>query len=149
MLYFIVILLLVYISIYMRIHTHTYVYLCVSCLVMSDSLGPHGLYVARQAPLPMEFFRQEDWSGLPCPPPGDLSNLGIKPGSSELQAASLLSEPPGKLYIYIHTYIYMCVYIHIIYIYEALMYVNKYIYTKNISKIIIIKIRKKTQIFHL
>ena len=37
--------------------------------------------VARQAPLFMEFSRQEYWSGLPCPPPGDLPNPGIKPAS--------------------------------------------------------------------
>ena len=35
--------------------------------------------VACQAPLFMGFPRQESWSGLPCPPPGDLPNLGIKP----------------------------------------------------------------------
>ena len=34
-----------------------------------------------QAPLPMEFFRQEYWSGLPIPPPGDIPNPGIKPAS--------------------------------------------------------------------
>ena len=34
--------------------------------------------VARQAPLSMRFFRQEYWNGLPCPPPGDLLNPGIK-----------------------------------------------------------------------
>ena len=51
---------------------------------MSDSLQPHGL-VAHQAPLPMEFSRQEYWSGLPFPPPGDLPDSGIKPGSSALQ----------------------------------------------------------------
>ena len=53
--------------------------------------------VAHQTPLSMEFSRQEYWSGLPCPPPGDLPNLGIKPRSPELQADSLPSEPPGKL----------------------------------------------------
>ena len=37
--------------------------------------------VARQAPLSMEFSRQEYWSGLPCPPPGDLPHPGIKPKS--------------------------------------------------------------------
>ena len=37
--------------------------------------------VAHQAPLPMGFSRQEYWSGLPCPPPGDLLNPGIKPTS--------------------------------------------------------------------
>ena len=37
--------------------------------------------VACQAPLPMGFSRQEYWSGLPCPPPGDLPNPGIEPAS--------------------------------------------------------------------
>ena len=37
--------------------------------------------VAYQAPLIMEFSRQEYWSGLPFPPPGDLPYLGIKPAS--------------------------------------------------------------------
>ena len=37
--------------------------------------------VAHQAPLSMEFSRQEYWSGLPCPPPRDLPNSGIKPMS--------------------------------------------------------------------
>ena len=37
--------------------------------------------VARQAPLSMEFSRQEYWSGLPCPPPGDPPNPGIEPES--------------------------------------------------------------------
>ena len=49
--------------------------------------------VAHQAPQSMEFFRQEYWSGLPFPSPGDLPNPGIKPGSPALQAATLLSEP--------------------------------------------------------
>ena len=46
----------------------------------------------------MGFFRKEQWSGLPSPLPGDLPDQGIKPGSPELQADSLLSEPPGKPY---------------------------------------------------
>ena len=37
--------------------------------------------VTQQAPLPMGFFRQESWSGLPCPPPGDLPYPGIEPMS--------------------------------------------------------------------
>ena len=37
--------------------------------------------VACQAPLSMRFFRQEYWSGLPCPPPGDLPDPGIEPAS--------------------------------------------------------------------
>ena len=52
--------------------------------------------VARQTPLSMGFSRQEYWSGLPFPSPGDLSNLGIEPGSPALQADALSSEPPGK-----------------------------------------------------
>ena len=44
----------------------------------------------------MEFSRQEYWSGLPCLPPEDLSNPGIKPGSPALQADSFLSEAPEK-----------------------------------------------------
>ena len=45
---------------------------------------------------PWGFSRQKYWSGLPCPPPGDLTNPGIKPRSPTLQVHSLLSEPPGK-----------------------------------------------------
>ena len=41
---------------------------------------------------------QAYWSGLPSPPPGALPDPGIEPGSPALQADSLLSEPPGKLY---------------------------------------------------
>ena len=59
---------------------------------MSDSVTPWA--VAHQAHLSMEFSRQEYWSGLPCPPPGDLPNLGIEPKSPALQADS--SEPPGN-----------------------------------------------------
>ena len=67
----------------------------VRCSVMSDSLRPHGLK-AHQAPLSMDFSRQEYWSGLPFTSPGNLPNPGIKPGSLALQADSLPSEPPGK-----------------------------------------------------
>ena len=52
--------------------------------------------VAYQAPQSMEFSRQEYWSGLSFPSPGDLPNPGIKPRSPALQADALLSEPPGK-----------------------------------------------------
>ena len=50
--------------------------------------------VAYRAPQSMEFSRQEYWSGLPFPSPGDLPNPGIEPGSPALQADALLSEPP-------------------------------------------------------
>ena len=51
--------------------------------------------VAHQAPLSMEFSRQEYCSGLPFPSPGDLANPGIKPGSPTLWADALPSEPAG------------------------------------------------------
>ena len=52
--------------------------------------------VAHQAPVSMGFSRQEYWSGLPFPSPGDLPNPGIKPRSPALQAEALSSEPLGK-----------------------------------------------------
>ena len=44
----------------------------------------------------MGFSRQEYWSGLPFPSPGDLPDPGIRPGSPALEADALTSEPPGK-----------------------------------------------------
>ena len=55
--------------------------------------------IAPQAPLSMGFSRQEYWSGLPCPPPGELPNPGINPRLLRLlhwQAGSLPLVPPGK-----------------------------------------------------
>ena len=55
--------------------------------------------VAHQAPLSMGFSRQEYWSELVCPPPGDLPNPGIEsesPVSLALQADILPTEPPVK-----------------------------------------------------
>ena len=63
--------------------------------VVSDSLWPHGLQPTRLL-CPWGFSRQEYWSGLPCPPPGDLPNPGIEPRFSALQVDSLPSEPQGK-----------------------------------------------------
>ena len=54
--------------------------------------------VANQAPPSMGFSRQECWSGLPLPSPGDLPDPGVKLGSPTLQADALPSEPPGKPY---------------------------------------------------
>ena len=64
----------------------------VSCSVMSEHLQPCGC----QAPLSMEFSRQEYWSGLPFPSPGDLPNPGIEPRTPALQADSL-GEPLNGL----------------------------------------------------
>ena len=55
--------------------------------------------VAHQALLSMGFSRQEYWSGLPFPSPGDLPDPGIEPRSPTLQANVLTSEPPEKSFI--------------------------------------------------
>ena len=52
--------------------------------------------VAYQAPLSMVFSRQEYWSGLPFPSPGDLPNAGMETRSPTVQADPLPSEPPGS-----------------------------------------------------
>ena len=52
--------------------------------------------VAYQAPQSMGFSRQECWSGLPFPSPGELPDPGTEPRSPTLQADALPSEPPGK-----------------------------------------------------
>ena len=75
------------------------VFVCVCVCVCAQSwptlLTPWT--VAFQAPLSVGFPRQEYWSGLPFPSPGDLSDPGIQPGSPTLQADYLPSEPPGNL----------------------------------------------------
>ena len=52
--------------------------------------------VAYQASPSMGFSRQEYWSGLPFPSPGDLPDPGTEPGSPTLEADALTSEPPGN-----------------------------------------------------
>ena len=52
--------------------------------------------IVHQATLPMEFSRQEYWSGLPFPSLGDLSNPGIKPRSPVLAGSFFTTEPTGK-----------------------------------------------------
>ena len=67
-----------------------------SCLTLCDPWT-----VGRQAPLSMEFSRQEYWSGLLFPSPRDLLDSGIKPTSPALQTGILLpSEPLGKPILY-------------------------------------------------
>ena len=65
-----------------------------SCPTLYDTM-----YCSRQAPLSVGFSRQEYWSGLPIPFPGDLSDPGIKLGSPALQTDSLPSEPPVRQFI--------------------------------------------------
>ena len=63
--------------------------------------------IARQSALSMGFSRQEDWPGLPWPPPGDLPDPGIKPPSlmlPALAAGSLPLVPPGKYNVNIILY---------------------------------------------
>ena len=62
-----------------------------SCLTLCDPWT-----VAHQAPLSMGFPRQEYWSGLPFPSPGDLPDLGMEPRFPTLQTDTLTSAPPGK-----------------------------------------------------
>ena len=58
--------------------------------------------VACQALLSMGFPRQEFWSGLPCPPPGDLPDPGIEPASPALQADSLPLSHQGSPFIQVN-----------------------------------------------
>ena len=69
---------------------------CVCWLLSCVCLFETPWTVASQAPLSIEFSRQEYCSGLPFPSSTDLSSPGIEPGSPELQADSLPSEPPGQ-----------------------------------------------------
>ena len=66
----------------------------VSPSVMFDSVTPWT--IPCQAPLSLEFSRQEYWSGNPFPSPGGLPNPGTEPGSPTLQADYLVFESPGK-----------------------------------------------------
>ena len=60
------------------------------------------IYPTNHFILSMEFSRQEYWSRLPFPSPGDLPDPGIKPGSLALQADALPSEPPGNTTYQVH-----------------------------------------------
>ena len=71
----------------MCVHTQSCPTLCDSCTAV------------HQAPLSMEFSRQEYWSGFPFATPGDLTNPGIQPTSPvspALAGAFSTTEPPGK-----------------------------------------------------
>ena len=100
------------------LYLHMVIFLCVSPLLVSrlPSLETHWILekiekvkslscvqlfvtpwtIAYKGPPSMEFSRQEYWSGLPFPSPGDLPNPGIEPRSPALQAVALPSEQPGK-----------------------------------------------------
>ena len=69
------------------------------CLYVAPSILAHTIALSVGSP------RQEYWSELPFPSPGDLPNARIEPGSPALQADALPSEPPGilTLYLFFHT----------------------------------------------
>ena len=67
--------------------------------------------IACQASLPTGFFRQQYWSGLPFPPPGDLPHPGIEPISPALAGRFFTTEPPGKPRKN-SIYVCVCIYIH-------------------------------------
>ena len=77
-------------------HTHTHMYVCLlshfSCVQLFVTLWT----IAHQAPLSMGFSRQEYWSGLPCPPPGDLPEPGMEPKTltSPALAGRFFTESP-------------------------------------------------------
>ena len=67
--------------------------MCV-CSIVSNFATPWT--VVHHAPLSRGFSRQEYWSGLPFPPPGDLPGPGIEPASAALVAGFFTTKPPGK-----------------------------------------------------
>ena len=70
-------------------------HICV-CMLSCIQLLVTPWTVAHQTPLSVGFSRQEYWSGLPFPPPGDLPNPGITPKSPALAGRFFTPEPPGK-----------------------------------------------------
>ena len=79
--------------------------------VLSNSLWPHGLYVACQAPLPMEFSRQEYWTRLPFPTLANLPNPEIE--LSPLACPALVADSFLKFFFFFFIYIYIYIYIFI------------------------------------
>ena len=61
--------------------------------------------VSRQAPLSMGFSRQEYWSGLPFPSPGDVPDPGIEPTCPALAGRFLTAEPPGKPQVMVYSFL--------------------------------------------
>ena len=64
--------------------------------ILGIASSPGSITQDHQAPLSMDYSRQEYWNGIPFPSPEELLDPGIKPGSPTLQEDSLSSEPPGK-----------------------------------------------------
>ena len=85
----------IYIHTYKFPHTYMHKLLLFSHSVMSNSFVTPRT-VAHRAPLSMGFPRQEYWSGLPFPSPGDLPVPGIEPGSPALASGFFTTEPTGR-----------------------------------------------------
>ena len=113
-------------------------YVCV-CMHICDGGGliakpclTHNPKVAHQAPLSMRFLRQEYWSGLLFPSPGDLPDPGIEPVSPALQADSstywVTSEAHVCVCVYVYTHI--CIYTSLS-IHPLMEYVFKNLVSKN------------------
>ena len=103
-------------SMCMLICTHMHAYLYTRACVLS-CFSPVPLFatpwtVTHHAPLPMEFSRQEYWSGLPCPYPGNLPDLGIEAVSPALKALSLLLSHGGSPGLYTHTNNWLHIYLY-------------------------------------
>ena len=83
---------------YERISSVVLSHLCVCCaqLLSRVQLFAPLWTVVSQVPPSMVFSRQEYWSGLPFPPPGDLPDPGIEPTSSALAGGFFTTVPPGK-----------------------------------------------------
>ena len=76
---------------------HVGVFLTLKCQLLSRvKLFATPWTVAHQARLSMEFSRQEYWSGMPFPTPGNLLDSGIKPESATLAGGFFTTEPPGN-----------------------------------------------------
>ena len=83
----------------LRLHTWPYVHACMLSRFICVQLFATPWTVAHQAPLSVGFPRQEYWSALPCPPPGDLPDPGmepVSPASPALAGGFFTPEPPRK-----------------------------------------------------
>ena len=115
-----------------KIKSLTYICACTLSRFSHVQLFETPWTIARQAPLTMGFSRQEYWSGLPSPPPGDLPHVGIKPtspASPALQADSLpLSHQRSPLTYMCTLTMYKYIYIYNIYTQYKYVYIIKHIY---------------------
>ena len=103
--------------------------------------------LALQAPLSMEFSRQEYWSGLPIPSPGDLPDPMIKPRSPALQADSLSSEPPGKPQFVLLAFFYASTIFLEFAVFEIVKHSNEIAFKEEMKKIYTYKILKMLKLF--